>query len=108
MSFSHWLTVAGLALLPLGAPGQQIQQQLDPADADAFVSMPRYTSAFNNYRPATDPSASPDKVWRAANDGVQSSKRHAGHMQEPVPANSSSTPKADPHGDHGGHQSKGK
>jgi hypothetical protein len=126
MSFSHWFTVAALALLPAMLPpaasAQQPLQQPDPADANAPVPASGYVSAFKNYRAAADEKASPDKVWRAANEEVQSQGEHAGHMKDPGPGNASPATKADalegqqgqqrqaaPQADpHAGHDSKGK
>lgn len=110
MSFSLRLTIAGLALLPLAALAQQIQQQPDPADAHAAVPAPGYTSAFNNYRPATDQATTPDKHWRAANDEVQNTAGHAGHMTGAGSSDTASAPKADAHAghEHDSHHGKGK
>jgi hypothetical protein len=125
MSFSPWVAVAALALLPLAATAQQTQQQLDPADANASVPASGYVSAFKNYRAAVDEKAPPDEVWRAANEEVQSDGEHSGSMQGAGPGNASpaakantrqgpqsaqgqAAPKADPHAGHDGHNSKGK
>lgn len=111
MSFSHWLSVAALALLPLAATAQQAQQaqqQLDPANANATVSASAYASAFTNYQAAAAEQAPPDKVWREANKEVQITDGHAGDMQIPAAGSGSAKPKADAHQAHGDHNSKGK
>jgi hypothetical protein len=123
MPFSHWFTVAALALLPalpaFAATAQQPQQQPDPADANAPVPASGYVSALKNYRAAADEKASPDKVWRAANEEVQGEGEHSSHMKDSGPGNAPpatkadalegqqghATPEADPHV---GHDSKGK
>ena len=108
MSFSLRLAIAGLALLPLAALAQAIQQH--PADAHAVVPAASYISAFNNYRPATDQAATPDKLWRAANDEVQNPAGHAGHITGTGSSDTASTPKTDAHAEHGhnSHHGKGK
>lgn len=112
MFFSLKLMLASLALLPLAAFAQAIQQQPDPADAHAAVPAPGYTSALNNYRPATDQAATPDKLWRTANDEVQAPAGHAGHTMGVESNDAAPVPKADAHAGHGhghdSHHSKGK
>ncbi|MFJ7566190.1 hypothetical protein ACIQW9_04405 [Herminiimonas sp. NPDC097707] len=110
MFFSLKLMLAGLVLLPLAAFAQAIQQQPDPADAHAAVPAPGYTSAFNNYRPATEQAATPDKLWRAANDEVQKTAGHVGHTMGVESSDAEPAPKTDAHAGHGhdSHQSKGK
>jgi len=125
MSFSHWITVAAVAFLPLAVTAQQ----LNPADANAAVAETSYVSAFKKYAITSEETASPVQVWRAANEEVGRSDPHAGqgghgamagmltrpaaqeagsaqvdlhagqgmHMTAPAPA------KADPHAGHGGH-----
>ncbi|CAL61742.1 conserved hypothetical protein; putative exported protein [Herminiimonas arsenicoxydans] len=110
MFFSLKLMVAGLVLLPLAVLAQAVLQQPDPADADAAVPAPGYTSALNNYRPAKDQAATPDKLWRAANDEVQNPAGHAGHTMETESSDAAPAPKTDAHAGHGhdSHQNKGK
>ncbi len=110
MTFLFSLMIAGLALLPLAALAQAIQQQPDPSNAHAAVPVPGYTSALNNYRPATGQAATPDKLWRAANDEVQNTAEHAGHMMEAEPHDAASVPGTDSHAGHGhdSHHGKGK
>lgn len=102
MSFSHRLAVAALALLPLAATAQQKHQQLNPADANVAVPASAYESAFKSYQAAADEQESPDKVWRDANDAMQSLGGHAGHAKEPATSNPSSASAADAHQDHHG------
>jgi hypothetical protein len=75
MSFSHWITVAAVAFLPLAVTAQQA----NPADANAAVAETSYVSAFKNYAATPEEIASPDQVWRAANEEVGGSDPHAGH-----------------------------
>ncbi len=119
MSIPHWLAAAALiGAFPLAATAQQAQQPLNPVDADAPVSSASYVSAFKNYRASSEDEATPDKVWRRANDEMQSLGGHAGHMKEAgaVAATETSTanakgpqapvqnaPKANPHAGHAGH-----
>lgn len=108
MSFPYWLTVAGLSLLPLVAPAQQLDQQLDPANANALAPGLGYNSAFTNYRPASDSSASPDKGWRTANDDVQKSAMHATQMHDAEIEGAPAAPTGDSHTGHQAHHSQGK
>ncbi len=124
MSISIWYLTGALALFPLAAAGQPMQQQHNPADANAPVPAPAYESAFNHYRAMADEDASPDKVWRAANTEVQNAASQSGQMAEPgsreaAPAATSkksegaparkeaAMPSVDPHAGHRGHHRKG-
>ena len=78
MSFSHWIMVVAVALLPLAATAQQGQQP-SPADVNAAVAETSYVSSFKNYITTPEESTSPDQVWRAANEEVGRSDPHAGH-----------------------------
>jgi hypothetical protein len=42
----------------------------EPSDANASVPAMQYDSAFKGYQPAAEPTTSPDKAWRAANQAV--------------------------------------
>ncbi len=122
MSISHWTIVAALALPPLAVTAQQTQPLLDPADANAPVQASGYVSAFKDYRTAADEKASPDKLWRAANEQVQREGEQGASMKgaapghaapaanAPIPPGPQSTPgQAAPTADpHAGHHSKGK
>lgn len=114
MSFSQWITVAAVAFLPLAATAQQAQP--NPTDANAVVAETTYVSAFKNYLTTPDETATPDQVWRAANEQVAQGDPHAGHgampgmKAQPHPhaghGASMATPKAstaqpDPHAGHG-------
>ncbi|MDB5853398.1 MAG: hypothetical protein JWR22_1439 [Herminiimonas sp.] len=108
MSFSNWVSVAALALLPLAATAQQPeQQQPDPSDGSASVPASTYVSAFKNYQAAASAEATPDKLWRAANEDVQTDTGHAGHAkasaQEVQRQPQADVPKAAPHAGHSGH-----
>jgi hypothetical protein len=101
MSFSFWPKAAALALLPVAALAEQ-GQAVDPADANAPVPASVYVSAFADYRPSPDKQASPDAVWRAANEEFGRSDLHAG----PVPMPAAQQPGAvapDPHAGHRAH-----
>jgi hypothetical protein len=103
MPFSHWLTVAALASLPLAATAQQTRQ--DPTDANAAVPTSAYKSAFTGYRAAADQQESPDKLWRGVNEEMQRLGGHAGHMKDADTATPTSAPKADIYQ---GHNNKGR
>jgi hypothetical protein len=114
MSFSFWPKAAALALLlPVAALAQQARP-LGPADPSAPVPAAGYVSAFANDRTAPDGQASPDKVWRAANQEVGPNGPHAGHVPMPglkaqPPALQSSSVQPDPHAGHGaGHTMQGR
>lgn len=95
MSFSHWITVAAVAFLPLAATAQQAQQ-LNPADATAAVAETSYVSAFKSYITTPEETTTPDQVWRAANEEVARGDPHAGHGAMP-----GMKAQPDPHGGHG-------
>jgi len=104
MSFSFRpiaAALAALALLPLAALAQQ-GRQANPGDADAPVPATAYVSAFANYRAAADEEATPDQVWRIANQEVADAEAHS--MQTPPPATDRpAPPRPDPHAGHGAH-----
>ncbi len=128
MSFSHRIMVAVLALLPLAAAAQQAQPA-NPADANAPVPATGYVSAFKSYLATPEEQASPDTVWRAANEEVAGTPAahaghagmsgmsaptpgahagHADHMAKPQGSAVANTPaptaaKVDPHAGHGAH-----
>jgi hypothetical protein len=113
MSFSHWILVAVVALLPLTATAQQSQQP-GPADANATVPAISYVSAFENYRATPEEKATPDQLWRAANEEIVRDDPHAGHgggmampgMKPEAVAPKTSTSQPDPHAGH--HNMQGK
>ena len=84
MSSKQWLALAAWVFMPFAATAQQKQVQLHPADANAPVSAIGYVSAFKTYRASHDESATPDKLWRAANEEMGRLGGHAGHMKESV------------------------
>lgn len=81
MTPKKWLAVSALALLPFAAHAQNAPQQPDPLDANAPVQASTYQSEFRNYQTVGDQTASPEKVWRAANDEMATLGGHAGHMK---------------------------
>lgn len=81
MSTKQWLAVAAWALLPMAASAQQEQANYNPADANAPVNAMPYESAFKSFRSSSDEQATPDKVWRTANDEMGKLGGHAGHMK---------------------------
>lgn len=82
MSFPHWIAVTAVSFLPLAATAQQLQQP-SPTDANANVPAVGYVSAFENYRTTPDEKATPDQVWRAANEEVTSQDMQGEHMSMP-------------------------
>lgn len=97
MSSKQWLVVAAWVFLPLAASAQQKQPEFSPLDPSAPVNATRYESAFQTYRPASDESQTPDKVWRAVNDEVEKLGGHAGYMKD-----SGSQPSAPSNGNNAG------
>jgi hypothetical protein len=93
MSFSYWITVAVVALMPLAASAQQSGHS-NPAEANVPIPTPGYVSAFEGYRTTPDEQVSPDKAWRAANEAVKSDDAHAGHGSMPAMGAATSAPKA--------------
>lgn len=93
MSFSHWLTAIAVGALPFAAMAQQNQVPSHPIDVSAPASDFTYESAFKNYRSATEPAQTPDKLWRAANDEVGRLAGHVGHIKaSPTPPASKQLP----------------
>ena len=82
MSFSHWISVAVVAFMPLAATAQQ-PQHANPADANAPVPAIGYVSAFENYRTTPTEKDSPDQVWHAANEEIASQDMRGGPMAMP-------------------------
>ncbi len=82
MSFASWISIAAFAALPLTAIAQQNQLPADPADAQAAVPAPVYTSAMQDYQNVQDHTDSPDQVWRTANQEMAALGGHAGHISE--------------------------
>ena len=89
MSFSHWISVALVAFLPLAATAQQSQQP-SPADANATVPAIGYVSAFESYRATPSEKATPDQLWRAANEEITNQDMDGGHVAMPGTAPASS------------------
>jgi hypothetical protein len=122
MSFSHWITVAVVALMPLAATAQQSQpsQQSNPAEADVPVPAAGYVSAFEGYGSTPEEQVSPDRIWRAANEAVKSGDAHAGHGSMPATGAATDAPETgnpavgapeagaerDPHAGHHARQGK--
>ena len=82
MSFSHWISVAVVAFMPLAATAQQ-PQLANPAEANGPVPAIGYVSAFENYRTTPTEKDSPDQVWRAANEEIAGQDMHGGPMAMP-------------------------
>ena len=82
MSFPYWISVAVVAFMPLAATAQQ-SQQANPADANATVPAVGYVSAFENYRATPNETATPDQLWRAANEEITSQDMDGGHGAMP-------------------------
>lgn len=82
MSSKQWLAVAAWVCVPVAASAQQQQTPPNPLDANAPTAAVTYESAFKNYRTSTDDSATPDKVWRSANEEMGRIGGHAGHMKD--------------------------
>lgn len=88
MSYPSWPKAAVLALAAIARQAYPA----DPTDANAPIAPSAYVSAYANYRAPSDEKATPDQVWRAANEAVRE--------QDTAP------PKADPHAGH--HTMQGK
>lgn len=88
------------ALAALTAGSAAAQERRDPADAKAKAPAVEYRSAFESYRPYTEPELA---SWRAVNEEVRKAGGHIGLMrgqgQEKPPAEPAAKPPA-----HGGHK----
>lgn len=85
MSIFQWLNVAMLgavvaAPLALAQPSEQTRP--DPADPQARVAAPTYTSAFDGYVRWHDDAKAPDQHWPQANKDMTRLGGHAGHLRE--------------------------
>ncbi|MDB5841666.1 MAG: hypothetical protein JWQ23_3618 [Herminiimonas sp.] len=94
MTLKQWTAIGVLALLPFAASAQQASRQPNPLDMNATVPVSIYESAFTSYQATADEQASPDKVWRAANDEMARLGGHAGHVKEEATATSPLVPSA--------------
>jgi hypothetical protein len=102
MSFPHWITVAAAAaFLPVAATAQQAQP--NPTDPNASVAATTYVSAFKNYLTTPEETATPDQVWRTANEQVAQGDPHAGHGGMSGMTTPAAAQQADPHAGHAGH-----
>ena len=68
MTLMQWRLCALVSLLPFSAAINAAQS--DPTNASADAPSAQYESTFKSYIAAADDSVSPEKGWRAANDGV--------------------------------------
>lgn len=82
MSFFRWLAIAAIAITPAVHAAQNPAESIDPADPSAAAAPFRYESAFSSYRSVKSDEATPDKVWRAANEEMGRLGGHAGHMKD--------------------------
>lgn len=72
--------IGALLVLPMQAHAQQSRPLPDPADPTVAVPPTVYESVVSSPAPAApDGQATPDKIWRAANDAVAGMPSHAGH-----------------------------
>lgn len=99
MRLPHWPAAIALAL-PIGLAAQAAPRSDSPADPNAAVPVVRYESAFRPYRAARDDPATPDAVWRAANDAVQGEGGQSDHAGHSAPAQAASLPAVAPHAGH--------
>lgn len=81
MSSKKWLALAAWALLPFAATAQEKHSSATPAPAAASARALDYQSAFSDYRSFNEEDATPDKLWRPANDEMGTLGGHAGHMK---------------------------
>lgn len=103
MTSTQWAAMFGALLaVPLSALAQPTTPGADPADPRAAVPPVVYTSAIAGAAPRAPDTATPDKVWRAANDTVAGTQGHAGHDAAATPALQASAP-AQPPADHSKH-----
>lgn len=82
MLFVHWTAVAALAACPLLAAAQNENSHPLPDDPAAQVPAFIYRSAFLSYRRAAEDGASPDQLWRKANEEMFGLGGHAGHLKD--------------------------
>lgn len=78
----HWTAVAMLVAWPLLAAAQNENSPPLPDDPAATVPVFIYRSAFLSYRRAAEDGASPDQLWRKANEAMRGLGGHAGHLKE--------------------------
>jgi hypothetical protein len=65
----------------------------DPLDPKAPVPALAYDSALRAYaRPSADAAATPDQIWRRANDTVAGNAGHAGAASAEAPASAPTAP----------------
>lgn len=104
MPYSHWIAVAALAFVPLAATAQ-VSRQPVPIDANASVPPVGYGSAFDTYRAAPEEMATPDQIWRTANEEITRQDKHGGHATMSGTGATMAEPKADaaPSDPHPGH-----
>jgi hypothetical protein len=105
MKLTLWVAAIGALLsMPFAALAQQAARAADPADPHAGVPPVVYESAIRAGSAAAQPDATPDQLWRAANEAVAGTQDHAAHAHEaqaapPPPAKPAQRPAAD-HGKH--------
>ena len=91
MKLKPWAAAIGALLaMPASALAQHSHHAPDPADPRVAVPPALFESAFaSTTLPRPEGSdATPDKVWRTANDTVAGAPGHAGHGAAPAPASS--------------------
>jgi len=87
MSSRKWLALAAWALLPLAATAQEKHSSsTTPGTAAVSGSTLEYRSVFADYRAFHEEKATPDKLWRSANEEMGILGGHAGHMKDAVGA----------------------
>jgi hypothetical protein len=82
MPLAHWIAMAVLAMLPPAVAAQGKSKNVDPADSAVAVPPIAYRSAFKGDQPLSDPTESPQQLWRAANDAMSRLGGHAGHVRQ--------------------------
>lgn len=102
------LLLLAVVSAPMAIYAEPVRVSTAVTDANAAVPPPQYQSAFSNYKPAVEPTASPDKLWVKANTDVSGQAEHGSHegssmQMAPTPKDSAKpaeAPAADPHKGH--------
>lgn len=100
--------IGALLAVPCMALAQQASRGPDPADPRAAVPALEYRSVLSGAaRQPAAAAATPDKLWRQANDTVAAAAGHAGHAGhathdhgKPAPAPAAPAAHGKPHGKH--------
>nr|WP_315396947.1 hypothetical protein [uncultured Duganella sp.] len=97
------LLLLWVASAPMAIQALPVEVSTAVTDANAAVPMPKHQSAYADYKPIMEPSATPDKVWVAANRQVPGQSEQGSRAGTPSPAATPTNvakPAADAHKKH--------